>query len=86
MKRITIEQARKEGYTVDTHCYPYFAYKGARFSIEPSGDVRQCYTELEAELLELRDAVATLIKSSASYHNEDNIAALKAAFDKLEKQ
>jgi hypothetical protein len=38
-----------------------------------------------AEYRELRDAVATLIKSSASYHNEDNIAALKAAFDKLEK-
>jgi hypothetical protein len=26
------EQAMKDGYTVDRHCYPWVAYKGPRFN------------------------------------------------------
>lgn len=41
--------ARKEGYILDTHVYPWFAYKGMRFSPIEHVD---CYTEDEAEFLE----------------------------------
>lgn len=58
MNRITIEEARAQGFTVDTTCYPHFAYKGARFQPEES---RRVFTETEAELLAaLEDAVFQL--------------------------
>ncbi len=47
-KRLTIEEARAQGYTIDTTVYPPFAYKGYRFSPDDRAD---CYTELEAELI-----------------------------------
>lgn len=31
-RKLTREQAEAEGWTVDTHCYPWFAYKGGRFA------------------------------------------------------
>lgn len=40
--------ATQQGYTIDTSCYPWFAYKGPRFA--PT-DRRDCYTDLESELL-----------------------------------
>lgn len=29
--RATIEEAREQGYDIDTHTYPWTAYKGPRF-------------------------------------------------------
>lgn len=46
--RITIGEAKKRGYIVDTCCYPYFGYKGPRFQPTESVDV---FTELEEKLL-----------------------------------
>jgi hypothetical protein len=41
-------KARELGFTIDTHVYPWLAYKGARFS--PTTIVK-CYSEEEAEFL-----------------------------------
>lgn len=51
----TPAQARMEGFTVDSTCYPWFGYKGPRFS-----PTEHCHvlTDLEAELL---DSTETLI-------------------------
>lgn len=52
-ERMTIEAALTAGYTVDTFCYPPFAYKGPRFAPTEKAD---CFTPLEAKLLKaLRD-------------------------------
>ena len=32
MKTITYREALDQGYTVDTYCVPWLAYKGARFA------------------------------------------------------
>lgn len=48
MRRITIAEAREQGYTVDTTVYPHFAYKGSRFM--PNARVL-CFTSDEAELI-----------------------------------
>ncbi len=47
--KITIAEAEAKGFTVDTHCYPHFGYKGSRFRPDESVDV---YTELESNLIQ----------------------------------
>jgi hypothetical protein len=49
LERITRKAAEAAGFTVDTGCYPWFGYKGARFA--PDEHVR-VFTDLEAALLE----------------------------------
>lgn len=44
---LTIEEAEAQGFTVDTCCYPPFAYKGPRF--RPDQYVH-CFTQCESEL------------------------------------
>jgi hypothetical protein len=80
MQRLTQEEARAQGYTIDTTIYPHVAYKGPRFA--PTVYCN-CYTDLEADLLALRDAVEKLIKAKGRFHTEQNYAALVAAFDKV---
>lgn len=46
MKRIRAE-ALRDGFEVDTSCYPWIAYKGPRF--QPT-ETKECLTDLEAEL------------------------------------
>jgi len=41
------QQAESEGFTVDTHCYPWFAYKGPRFRPDESKSIR---TDLECSV------------------------------------
>ena len=53
---LTPFQAMAEGFTIDDTCYPWFAYKGPRF--RPT-EYRECYTELEAELLQINKSVAS---------------------------
>jgi hypothetical protein len=61
MSRITIKQAKEDGFIVDTCCYPYVAYKGPRF--QPT-EHRDCYTELEESLLNQRDELVAALKSA----------------------
>jgi hypothetical protein len=49
LERITRKAAEAAGFTVDTGCYPWFGYKGARFA--PDEHVR-VLTDLEATLME----------------------------------
>lgn len=46
--RLHIDEAQAQGFVVDTHCYPYLAYKGERF--RPT-ETQEVYTELESELI-----------------------------------
>jgi hypothetical protein len=49
LERMTRRAAEAAGFTVDTGCYPWFGYKGARFA--PDEHVR-VFTDLEAALME----------------------------------
>jgi hypothetical protein len=49
LEQITRRAAEAAGFTVDTGCYPWFGYKGARFA--PDEHVR-VLTDLEAALME----------------------------------
>lgn len=55
LERVTVQEAIDAGFTVDTHVYPPFAYRGPRFA--PTSTHR-CFTELEAELMEALKAIA----------------------------
>lgn len=46
------DDAKQQGFTVDSHCYPWYAYKGERF--QPT-EAKQCYTELESQLIRERN-------------------------------
>ena len=46
--KLTIEQAKLAGFTVDTSCYPHIGYIGSRFYPEEKVNV---YTQLEGELI-----------------------------------
>lgn len=48
MKKVHIEDARKDGFIIDTCCNPPIGYKGPRF--QPTS-LLECYTPLESELL-----------------------------------
>lgn len=81
--RLTPAQALRDGYTIDTCCYPHYAYKGDRFG--PSADVRQCYTDLEAQLLtDLRDLHGAVGDFLTSGGGVEAWADLSAAFNKTE--
>lgn len=47
-------EARERGFTIDTTCYPWLAYKGQRFA--PT-ETAHCYTDDEAALLVAIDAI-----------------------------
>jgi hypothetical protein len=61
MKKIkTRHQAERAGYIVDTHCYPWFAYKGPRFA--PTDRIFGIATDKETELRRaLYIALTTLV-------------------------
>ena len=48
-------EAEALGYTVDEHCYPWFAYKGSRFA--PDERVFGILTDKEAELAAALEAM-----------------------------
>ena len=47
--KLTITEAKAQGFTVDNHAYPPLAYKGPRS--KPT-HTKQCFTDLETELYE----------------------------------
>ena len=47
--KLTIEEAKKQGFTIDDFCYPHVGYKGSRFAPDEKVDV---LTETETHLLE----------------------------------
>lgn len=58
----TPEQAKAAGFTVDTTCYPWVAYKGPRFAPEVWELI---LTDREADLLQ---AVEALLADTVNYH------------------
>jgi len=48
-KKLTIKEAQKQGFIVDTTCYPHIAYKGVRFA--PT-KIINVYTEEESKFIE----------------------------------
>lgn len=63
--RLTRHYAETRGYTVDSHCYPWFAYKGERFS--PTRKF-QVYTDIEAVFLADKcDAAVAALKKNTSF-------------------
>lgn len=69
-KRMTRVEAEQEGFTVDTHCWPWLGYKGPRFA--PTERIA-VYSDREEELLEvLRDArmVLTMADRSDAWKQE----------------
>lgn len=49
MTRISVNEARHDGYLVDMSYYPPMAYKGDRLG---NHEMRSCLTDIEAELVE----------------------------------
>jgi hypothetical protein len=47
-KVLTPQEAKQQGFHVDTSCYPWLAYKGPRFKPE---EAHHCFTDLEASLM-----------------------------------
>ena len=45
------DDAKRDGFTIDSHCYPWAAYKGERF--RPT-EIHSCFTELESLLIRQR--------------------------------
>lgn len=69
------KQAEVQGFIVDTHCYPWLAYKGDRFAPTEHMD---CLTDLEAKLLaQLRKYVVH--ENDDCWHNELMICELCGA-------
>jgi hypothetical protein len=63
--KITVAEAQKQGFLVDTTCYPWTGYKGPRFN--PT-ELVHVWTEAEADMLE---ALAEIAKGEVRY-NRDN--------------
>jgi hypothetical protein len=59
MKKVHIEDARKDGFVIDTCCNPPIAYKGPRF--QPT-EYFECYTPLESALLANTGEVTALLR------------------------
>ena len=63
--RVTRHYAETRGYTVDTHCYPWFAYKGERFQPTRKFEV---YTDIEGEFLaDKGTAAVAVLKKNVSF-------------------
>jgi len=73
--KLTQKQARASGFIVDSSCYPPIAYHGPRFAPH---EIRECFTELEAQMLEalelLVDNEPLTALSTAERHRIVNLA------------
>ena len=70
MLRLTIQEAKAQGYTVDTTCYPHLGYKGPRFA--PIQSVR-VLTELEADLLAACEALIAEDAEQKAFHERPEV-------------
>lgn len=78
---LTKAQAEAEGFTVDTTCYPWFAYKGSRFAPQAS---RTVLTDLEAELLSLMKLLDQTRRPFKGY-DEPMRTRINAVIDKTDR-
>jgi hypothetical protein len=60
-RRITEEEAKAQGFTIDSTTYPHFGYKGPRF--DPT-DYVYVFTPLEEELMALLEEAAEARRNS----------------------
>lgn len=70
--------AEAEGYTVDTHVYPWFAYKGPRFLPEVA---RYCLTDREAEMLAALKDIVTADESAGTMSLAAGMARIATALN-----
>lgn len=61
------EDAVSQGFTVDTTCYPWFAYKGPRFNPTEYGDVP---TTEQARVIESRNQLTTVLAAARALRDE----------------
>lgn len=73
MAILSREEAEASGWIVDTSCYPWVAYKGARFKPD---DSMRVLTDLEAELTK---ALRTVLKGIDKQLVQVGMAALAKA-------
>lgn len=66
MEKITIQEAKAQGYAVDQTCYSHVAYKGPRFAPD---EWRCVFTETEGALLDALTELCDLVDdwTSSSY-------------------
>jgi hypothetical protein len=72
--------AEAEGFVVDTHVYPWFAYKGPRFRPDAS---RDCLTDMEADMLAALKEMVTWMPSGFAPQSKDR--AMKMAYEAIRK-
>lgn len=80
LNTLSIEQAKLEGFTVDTTVYPHVGYKGGRFRPDETCDV---LTELEADLIELNLTLLPVIQSVLTQMREERTLMLLDKFANL---
>ena len=78
-KKLTPAEARAQGYTVDSTCYPWVAYKGERFSTHQWEGI---FTDTEAELIEAQVLPGSALAGQAVRDLKLPRGALIAAVEK----
>lgn len=57
-----LDEAKRLGFTVDRHVYPWHAYKGPRFG---ATETRDCLTDLEHDLVAALEPLAVMARMEA---------------------
>lgn len=60
------DEMKAAGFTIDTTCYPWVAYKGARFNPEVW---HPCYTDLESRLLGTQSKLSQILRNASKPKN-----------------
>jgi len=79
MAKLTITQAKAQGYAIGTTCYPHVGYVGNRFEpdeklVMPQMDV---FTETEADLLEACELVINQSERDPGWHTPGMKSAIQ---------
>lgn len=80
--KLTRAQAEAQGFAVDTHCYPWFGYKGPRFA--PTERV-QVFTDTEAETIAALETARNFVKEVSEKTGFGQAHTLKVIEDTLKK-
>lgn len=75
------DDAREQGYVIDSCCYPWLAYKGGRFQPTES---HECYTERESDLIRRQQFPIMGTGCPETLTNRDIVRMLRRRFSSLE--
>ena len=87
MAKLTITQAKAQGYTVDTTCYPHVGYVGNRFEPDTQLVMPQVetFTEVESDLLEACEFVVRQFKGIQKWPNQGMRTAIEQMREAVNK-